>query len=220
MSDEFARLSHDDAVPTVAVDGNSPRRCLEEDCNMRTPGLATSATSARTQAPQTRAAVLVSLVVLASLNIAHASAASPPKFEMQAALDVVGGREITRGDYVVATGLIGRTDADESPEQRVWRAGNLCVAQTMTSRLEDAPGACSEAIALAVAWPSLRHRQATLAALHANRAVAKWRAGDHAAAEADILRAQAYAPDADAVKANLAAIQARRASFAAGPQAR
>jgi Flp pilus assembly protein TadD len=158
---------------------------------------------------------------LAACFVGQAAVAGPlPRFEMQAALDATGGAEILRGDYTEALAALDKARSGIPPEWRIGRAINACVAQTLSGNRAAGPGACTDAVDMAstaavLPYHSLRQHKERLAIVHANRAVAYWRAGDVAAAAADLERAQAFDPRSAAVMTNVEAFTARRDAYAA-----
>lgn len=165
-----------------------------------------------------RSAIRASAAVMALTFVALApSAYGAQPFRMVAAVNAPGGDQIVKGDYEAAVRR-ARADRSSAVDVALWRATNLCVAYTMTGQAEDATGACDRAVELsrlpAAAGYSPANRGVERAWVHVNRGVERWLAGDLAAAEADFTTARAHAPQADFVKDNAAAFEARMEAVA------
>jgi hypothetical protein len=166
-----------------------------------------------------RRTVSATIAACVALGTATAAASSLPRFEMQAALDEAGGKLIAAGDYAGAVELLSDDGNHPLETARVWRMTNLCVSQTLANRASAAVESCNEAIedARQSAPPvtGARRSKDTLAVLYSNRAVAHWRSGNPAAAEADLAQAAALAPRFDLVRNNRAAVASRQAALTA-----
>jgi hypothetical protein len=137
-----------------------------------------------------------------------------PRFQMQAARDAPGGAQIVRGEYADAVARVAEADGGSAlAGSPAWRAMNLCVAHTMERQLPAAFAACDQAIEQASVRVNVldteRARRDRLALMYSNRAVAQWRAGNIAAAEADLTTAASFSPKLPIVKANIEALNAR-----------
>ena len=128
--------------------------------------------------------------------------------------DTRGYQELSIGHYDVA---VAQIEASRSLDEvnRFEAATNLCVAQMMAGRFDSARIACDEAVktarSAAIATPTWGPPaggayQADVAIAYSNRAVLHWLTDDTQSAASDLAQAKRFAPKADVVVRNLAAL--------------
>lgn len=141
------------------------------------------------------------------------------RFVFTAYTDAAGGAEVVSGRYRAALHALeshpDTMDLDPSAANT-----NRCVAFSMTLQWQRARAACDAAVHAASAQRGgvparlggIRQSQDEYLALaYANRAVMHWMSRDGGAAEDDLVRARALAPQADFVARNIAALEAHAA---------
>ena len=128
--------------------------------------------------------------------------------------DSRGSQELLIGHYDEA---LAQTETSRGLDEvaRLEAATNLCVARMMAGRFDSARTACdsavkaarSAAIATSTWGPSAgTAHQADVAIAYANRAVLHWLTDDTHSAASDLAQAKRFAPKADFVTRNLAAL--------------
>jgi hypothetical protein len=151
----------------------------------------------------------------ATLCSAATHAAEPATaFVMVAYSNQTGGPHIVAGDYRGAA-LALNQHSQLSPLDPGAVATNRCVSFAMTAQMFAAHRACDEAVeeeqraedGSVLQQQNRRQHDASAALVYSNRAVLHWLTADAAAAQADLARAQALAPQADFVIRNLAALR-------------
>lgn len=153
----------------------------------------------------------LALVILISAQAAHAK----DLFVLEGYETMASPRLLTEGRYA---------ELIEQSSPHGWRdrtrasfaATNLCVAHIKTAQLDAARASCDAAIVAArshrrpSSMPGGAHeRQLALARAYSNRAVLNWVSGDRMAAEADLMQAARYAPQAHFIGRNARALSAR-----------
>jgi Flp pilus assembly protein TadD len=128
--------------------------------------------------------------------------------------DTRGSQELLIGHYDEALAQIETSRGlDEAP--RLEAATSLCVARMMAGRFDSARTACDEAVRTARSEPSATRTwgpgaggiyQRDVAIAYANRAVLHWLTDDTHSAASDLAQAKRFAPKADFVTRNLAAL--------------
>jgi hypothetical protein len=178
-------------------------------------------TNSKTRGPGAAVALRAGVASIALLYCVALPAMSQalPHFEMHAAGDAPGSEQIADGDYAAAVDMIASARQSSNSALTMSRLTNLCVAYTMTRQLAAAVPSCDQAVELASTRMRIGEtklqRNDRLAWVHANRAVALWLVGNREAAETDLAAAMSYAPRDALVKANAAAIAARRETVTA-----
>ncbi len=175
--------------------------------------------------PLTPTARAVRLGLVASMLLAGAAHAegTSAKFVLTAYTNGAGGTDLVAGDYQTALAALTKPKRKLAVRDPLTTSTNLCVAYTMTKQWEMARTACDEAITEAKherlrspAWTySTRLKQNSYVALaYSNRAVLNWLSNNSAGAEQDLSSAAAYAPKADFVARNLAALRSAPSTLA------
>jgi hypothetical protein len=151
----------------------------------------------------------------AALCSAATYAAEPATaFVMVAYSNQTGGPHIVAGDYRgAALALNQHSQVTQLDPGAV--ATNRCVTYAMTGQMFAAQRACDDAVeqearaedGSLLQQQNRRQHDASAALVYSNRAVLHWLTADAAAAQADLARAQALAPQADFVIRNLAALR-------------
>ncbi len=100
------------------------------------------------------------------------------------------------------------------PTEASFAATNLCIAHIKTAQLEAARASCDAAIVAArshrrASSMGTHERWLAMARAYSNRAVLNWASGDRAAAQADLVKAARYAPEAHFVSRNTRALTTR-----------
>ena len=155
------------------------------------------------------------LAVAAALLVGSAAHAAdaPRTFQLTAFSNGEAGESLASGDYNTALSELSKhthsLDADSA-------ATNRCVAFTVTRQIEAAHVACDTAVRQAqqaisslpvsMTWARSDYRD-YLALAYSNRAVLNWVSNDTIAAQADLKKAAAAAPNAAFVARNLTALQ-------------
>ena len=163
---------------------------------------------------------LLGLALLAA-GAGGAAAADPADpFVLVAYSNRSGGEKLSSGDYGnAAQTLYTQTSAGATSDPEALST-NRCVAYAMTRQLERAHRACDEAVrqaqgaegVLALWNPQMRSQSDEAQAVaYSNRAVLHWLDADLDAAQADLARARALAPEATFVQRNLQAMQLHQA---------
>lgn len=162
-----------------------------------------------------RHARAVSLGILTAAIIAAAARAAETQdpFVRVACNHRVGGAQLASGDYTSAAQALPQHSALSLPDPHTADA-NRCVAFAMTRQLAPAHAACDAAVhegqvndaAPLYCYPQTRQQAATAVAC-SNRAVLHFMDADLSAAQQDLARAQALAPQASFVLRNLSAMQ-------------
>ena len=140
-------------------------------------------------------------------------------FVMVAYSNQTGGRHIVAGDYQGAALALSR-HAQITRLDPGAVATNRCVTFAMTGHMFAAHRACDDAVeeeqraedGSVLQQQNRRQHAASAALVYSNRAVLHWLTADVAAAQADLARAQALAPQADFVVRNLAALRGHPAA--------
>ena len=154
------------------------------------------------------------LVLIAST--ANATQQDTDHFRVTVYSDTRGYQELSIGHYDAAVSQI-ETSRGLDEVNRFEAATNLCVAQMMAGRFDSARTACDVAVktarSAATAAPTWGPRagaayQADVAIAYANRAVLHWLIDDTQSAASDLAQAKRFAPKADVVVRNLAALNA------------
>jgi tetratricopeptide (TPR) repeat protein len=131
--------------------------------------------------------------------------------------DSRGSQELLIGHYDAALTQI-ETSHGLGEANHLEAATSLCVAQMMAGRFDSARTACDEAVktarSAAIATPTWGPSaggayQADVAIAYANRAVLHWLTDDTQSAASDLAQAKRFAPKADCVTRNLAALNAK-----------
>ena len=164
----------------------------------------------------TRAAA-VSLGILTVAAIAQAAQAeTPDPFVLVAYSNRAGGQPLMSGDYGSAAQAVQSQGNGALADPQALDT-NRCVAYAMTQQLAQARVACQAAVRAAeeADWqsgsPRARRQSAVSAAMaYSNRAVLDWLEAQPAAAQRDLERAQALAPQAIFVARNMTAMRARQ----------
>jgi hypothetical protein len=162
-----------------------------------------------------RRAAAVSLGILTAIAIvAHAE--TPDPFVLVAYSNRAGGQPLTRGNYDHAAQAVRSEDTGALADPQALDT-NRCVAFAMTQQLGQARVACDAAVRAAQqsgspSWsPQARQQSALSAAVaYSNRAVLDWLEAQPAAAQRDLHRAQALAPEAAFVARNMTAMRAHQ----------
>ena len=168
-----------------------------------------------------RQARAMSMGMLASALIVTAAqaAGTPAPFVFVAYSNRTGGEKLASGDYATASAAVHAPSASASVPDPQALDTNRCVAYTMTQQLSLARSACDAAVrdaraadSSAPSWSMQTRRQSDAAAAvaYSNRAVMHWLDADPAAAQADLTRAQALAPQASFVARNVSAMRAHQ----------
>jgi len=155
------------------------------------------------------------LALAAALLVGSAAHADdqPRTFQLTAVSNGTGGESLASGDYNTALSELSThghsLDADAVTTNR-------CVAYTVTRQLEAARVACDMAVReaqqaigslpVSMTWARSDYRD-YLALAYSNRAVLNWAANDTGAAQSDLKKAAAAAPNAAFVARNLTALQ-------------
>lgn len=167
-----------------------------------------------------RHARAVSLGILTATLISTARAAqAPAPFVFVAYSNRTGGEGLISGDYGSAVQAVQQSTHAAPPDPQALDT-NRCIAYAMTQQLSQAHVACDAAVreaqaddtSVMSAWSAqARQRSAACAAAaYSNRAVLHWLDADRAAAQADLAKAQALAPQASFVVRNLNAMRAHQ----------
>ena len=134
-------------------------------------------------------------------------------FVMVAYSNQTGGPHLVAGDYQGAALALNR-HAQVNQLDPGAVATNRCVTFAMTGQMSAAHRACDDAVEEeeraedgSVLQQNRRQHAASAALVYSNRAVLHWLTADAAAAQADLARAQALAPQAQFVIRNLAALR-------------
>jgi hypothetical protein len=159
----------------------------------------------------------VSLGILtAALATTAAAADAADPFVLVAYSNRTGGQHLVSGDYSGATEAL-HSDATLPDPQALDT--NACVAYAMSQQLKQAHAACdaavrearsADSVVLAASAQARRQSAASAALAYSNRAVLHWLDADLPAAQADLARAQALAPEASFVVRNLTAMRAHQ----------
>jgi hypothetical protein len=151
----------------------------------------------------------------AALSSGPTRAAEPAAaFVMVAYSNQTGGRHIVAGDYQGAALALNRHSQVTQLDPGAV-ATNRCVTFAMTGQMFAAHRACDDAVeeeqraedGSVLQQQNRRQHDANAALVYSNRAVLHWLTADASAAQADLARAQALAPQADFVIMNLAALR-------------
>jgi hypothetical protein len=128
-----------------------------------------------------------------------------------------GSEELLSGHYEAALAQLETSRGLDDQAGRFDTATNLCVAQMMAGQFESARRACDAAVKTAMftaidtrTWgpPAGGARQSDVAIAYANRAVLHWLTDDTRSAASDMAQAKRFAPKADFVAHNVAALNA------------
>ncbi len=159
----------------------------------------------------------VSLGILTAALITTAAAAeSADPFVLVAYSNRTGGQNLLSGDYSRATEAL---HSDATLPDPLALDTNACVAYAMSQQLQQARAACDAAVrdahsvdsvVLAASAQARQQSAASAALAYSNRAVLHWLDADLPAAQADLARAQALAPQASFVVRNLTAMRAHQ----------
>jgi Flp pilus assembly protein TadD len=161
--------------------------------------------------------VTLGILTAALLSTSVPAADTPDPFVLVAYSNRAGGSPLADGDFSAATRALTRV-AVRNPLDPVAVATNRCVAYAMTRQLSAARLACDAAVEDAaradagsvVSQRDPRASNATAALAYSNRAVLDWLSARPDAAQQDLARARALAPQADFVRHNLAAMQGHK----------
>jgi hypothetical protein len=163
----------------------------------------------------TRAVQLAFAAALLAGSAAYA-ADQPHSFELTAFSNSTGGAALTSGDYTSAVQQLASQRALDSDSVST----NRCVAYTVTRQMAAAHAACDAAVRdaqqqivslpVSMTWARSEYRD-YLALAYSNRAVLDWMSNDAAAAQSDLKKAAAVAPEAEFVARNLTALQSHNA---------
>jgi hypothetical protein len=165
-----------------------------------------------------RRAAVVSLGILTMTAVAQAAQAEiPDPFVLVAYSNRAGGQPLMSGDYASAAQAVQSQGNGALADPQALDT-NRCVAYAMTQQLVQARAACQAAVRAAAQesdWqsssPRARQQSAVSAAVaYSNRAVLNWLDAQPAAAQRDLERAQALAPQAIFVARNMTAMRARQ----------
>ena len=164
-----------------------------------------------------RRAAAVSLGILTVAVIAKAAQAeTPDPFVLVAYSNRAGGQPLASGNYPNAAQAVRSEDTGALADPPALDT-NRCVAYAMTQQLGQAQAACDAAVRAAQetgspSWsPQARQQSALGAAVaYSNRAVLDWLAAQPAAAQRDLERARALAPEAAFVARNMTAMRAHQ----------
>ena len=164
-----------------------------------------------------RRAAAVSLGILTLVAIAQAAhAETPDPFVLVAYSNRAGGQPLMSGEYGSAAQALQSQGNGALADPQALDT-NRCVAYAMTQQLAQARVACQAAVRAAeeADWqsgsPRARRQSAVSAAMaYSNRAVLDWLEAQPAAAQRDLERAQALAPQAIFVARNMTAMRARQ----------
>ena len=170
-----------------------------------------------------RRAAAVSLGILTAAAIAKVAHAGPPApFVLVAYSNRAGGVPLTSGNYDNAAQAV-RSEGTGALADPQALDTNRCVAYAMTQQLGQARAACDAAVRASAgsespSWSAQARQQSALCAAvaYSNRAVLDWLDAQPAAAQRDLQRAQALAPEAAFVARNMTAMRAHQN---ANPQA-
>lgn len=164
-----------------------------------------------------RRAAAVSLGILTAAALAKlAQAETPDPFVLVAYSNRAGGQPLASGNYGNAAQAVqGEGNGALSDPQALDT--NRCVAYAMTQQRAQARAACNAAVRAAQGtessfWsPQARQQSALCAAVaYSNRAVLHWLDAQPDAAQRDLERAQALAPEAAFVARNMIAMRAHQ----------
>ncbi len=164
-------------------------------------------------------AVSVGILTSAIIVTAARAAETPAPFVFVAYSNRTGGEKLASGDYATASQAVyGGAPRALMPDPQALDT-NRCVAYTMTQQLSLARTACDAAVrdtreadSSAPSFSPQTRRQSDVAAAvaYSNRAVLHWLDADLKAAQADLARAQALAPQASFVTRNVSAMRTRQ----------
>ena len=162
-------------------------------------------------------AVSLGMLTAALVTATAAAAETTDPFVLVAYSNRAGGREPITGDYGSAAQALRQHSDASLPDPQALDT-NSCVAYAMNKQLPQARAACDAAVRDAhsadstlLAWNAQARQQSAAAAVaYSNRAVLHWLDADPKAAQADLARAQALAPEASFVVRNLTAMRARQ----------
>jgi hypothetical protein len=165
-------------------------------------------------------AASVALAGTAMLMSAAGAAASSEPFVFVAYSNSGTEAPPASGDYLRASQDVYAHTATPSDPQALDT--NRCVALTMQQQLAQARRACDAAVADTrsaadglLGWNAHMQQQASAAAAvaYSNRAVMHWLDADPQAAQEDLQKAQALAPQASFVMRNLSALRAHQGAL-------
>jgi len=167
-----------------------------------------------------RQAQAVSLGMLSAALVTATAAAAEitDPFVLVAYSNRAGGENLVTGDYGSAAQAVHQHSDASLPDPQALDT-NSCVAYAMNQQLPQARAACDAAVRDAhsadsalLAWNAQARQQSAVAAAvaYSNRAVLHWLDADPRAAQADLARAQALAPEASFVVRNLTAMRAHQ----------
>ncbi len=162
-----------------------------------------------------RRAAAVSLGILTVAAIAPvARAQTPDPFVLVAYSNRAGGEPLTSGNYGNAAQAV-QSEGNGALADPQALDTNRCVAYAMTQQRAQARHACDAAVRAAQEaesplWSPQARQQCALGAAvaYSNRAVLEWLEAQPVAAQRDLERAQALAPQAVFVARNMAAMRA------------
>jgi hypothetical protein len=152
------------------------------------------------------------------LSTSVQAADAPDPFVLVAYSSHADGAPPAGGDFSAATRALSQA-ADGTQLDAAAVATNRCVAYAMTRQLAAARVACDAAVQAAqsddagsvlMSQRTPRQEHASAALAYSNRAVLNWLSADAVAAQHDLARARALAPQADFVLHNLAAMQGHK----------
>ena len=167
----------------------------------------------------------LALSALAATSIlsaaAYASDVPAPKMVLTAYVNGAGGESVMAGKYAEALAEI-KKDRSSSSDAYTAKVTNQCVTYAVTKQIDQALGACDEALRTAKYERIAAQRFASgssiqnsyVAIAYTNRAVVHMMAKDPEAAKVDMARAQSLAPSAEFVSKNLLAMQSSASKIA------
>ena len=163
---------------------------------------------------------IVATSILAAAATQAADVTSP-KLVLTAYINGAGGESVMAGQYDAALTEIKR-DRSGTSEAYMARVNNQCVAYAAMKQLEQAMGACNEALRAAKydRASALRYSSGSplmngyVAIAYANRAVVQMMAKNPEAAHSDMAHARTLAPEAEFVSQNLLAMQSAASKIA------
>jgi hypothetical protein len=164
-------------------------------------------------------AVSLGILTAALVTATAAAAETAHPFVLVAYSNTAGGANLVSGDYGSAAQAVHQHSDASLPDPQALDT-NRCVAYAMNKQLPQARAACDAAVrdahsaddSMLLAWNAQARREsaASAAVAYSNRAVLHWLDADLSAAQEDLAKAQALAPQASFVVRNLTAIRARQ----------
>lgn len=160
-------------------------------------------------------AVSLGMLTAALITTAARAAETPNPFVFVAYSNRAGGEHLASGEYTTAAQALHRRKNTGISAAQALDTNNRCVACAMTQQPMRARAACDAAVrdaqsadnALLSSNPQTRQ---TAAVAYSNRAVLRSLHADLSAAQQDLARAEALAPQASLVMRNVTAMRAHQ----------